>query len=114
MSNSKSGSEPNGITNQPLPSSHKVYVESQRRPDVRVAMRAIVLSNGSNGHNGNGYVEENHAPVTVYDTSGPYTDPSIDTDIRQGLKPLRSAWIRSRGDVEELASPSYQPPAAKN
>ncbi len=114
MSNSKSGSEPNGITNQPLPSSHKVYVESQRRPYVRVAMRAIVLSNGSNGHNGNGHVEENHAPVTVYDTSGPYTDPSIDTDIRQGLKPLRSAWIRSRGDVDELASPSYQPPAAKN
>ena len=114
MSNSKNGSEPSGITTQPLPASHKVYVESQRGrmsawPCARSSCRTA-----SNGHNGNGHGEENRAPVTVYDTSGPYTDPNIDTDIRQGLKPLRSDWIRSRGDVEELASPSYQPPAGKN
>ena len=53
MSNSKNGSQPNGITNEPLPASHKIFVQSQRRPDVRVAMRAIGLSSGHNGH-GNG------------------------------------------------------------
>ena len=113
MSNSKNGSQLNGITNEPLPASHKIYVQSQRRPDVRVAMRAIGLSSGHNGH-GNGAGEQSHAPLTVYDTSGPYTDPNGRTDIRHGLKPLRADWIRSRGDVEELSAPSYQPPAGKN
>jgi phosphomethylpyrimidine synthase len=74
-------------------------------------MRAIVLSHG-NGH-GNGH-GDSHPPVMVYDTSGPYTDPNSETDIRKGLKPLRLDWIRTRGDVEELASPSYQPPPDKN
>ncbi|HEY5544069.1 MAG TPA: phosphomethylpyrimidine synthase ThiC [Candidatus Binatia bacterium] len=116
MANSSSGSEPNGITNQPLPASHKVYVDSERRSDVRVAMRAIVSSGGHGAHNGtgNGHGESSQPPITVYDTSGPYTDPNQDTDIRKGLKPLRLNWIRSRGDVEELANPSYQPPAEKN
>jgi len=109
MANSQNGSEPNGITNQPLPASHKVYVESERRPDVRVAMRAIALSGGHGAQNG--HAAPVQPPVTVYDTSGPYTDPHAETDIRKGLKALRSDWIRSRGDVEELAAPSYQPPA---
>jgi len=51
----------------------------------------------------NGAVEEN-APFLVYDTSGPYTDPDVTIDIRQGLAPLRLAWIMARGDVEELPS----------
>src|SRR4030095_12045296 len=113
MSNSKNGSQPNGITNEPLPASHKIYVQSQRRPDVRVAMRAIGLSSGHNGH-GNGDGEQSHAPLTVYDTSVPYPAPNGNPDIRHGLKPLRTDWIRSRGDVEELSAPSYQPPAGKN
>jgi phosphomethylpyrimidine synthase len=112
MSNSTNGSQTNIITSKPLPASHKIYVQSQRRPDVGVAMRAIHLSNAGAVHNGNG--DQIHGPLTVYDTSGPYTDPNIDTDIRQGLKPLRSDWILSRGDVEQLAGPSYQPPAGKN
>jgi phosphomethylpyrimidine synthase len=114
MANSSNGSEPNGITNQPLPASHKVYVESKTQPDVRVAMRAIVLSGANGAHNGNGHAEQPQPPVTVYDTSGPYTDPHAETDIRKGLKALRSDWIRSRGDVEELAAPSYQAPAGNN
>ena len=112
MSNSTNGSQTNLITSKPLPASHKIYVQSQRRPDVGVAMRAIHLSNAGAVHNGNG--DQIHGPLTVYDTSGPYTDPNIDTDIRQGLKPLRSDWILSRGDVEQLAGPSYQPPPGKN
>jgi len=114
MANFSNGSTLNGITNQPLPASHKVYIASEHRPDVRVAMRAIVLSDSNGAHNGNGHPDRTHPAVTVYDTSGPYTDPHAETDIRKGLKALRLSWIRSRGDVEELAAPSYQPPAGKN
>jgi phosphomethylpyrimidine synthase len=114
MSNSQDGSKPNGITSQPLPASHKVYIQSSHRADVHVPMRAITLSNTHGGINGNGHGESANAPVMVYDTSGPYTDPNAQTDIRQGLKPLRLDWIRSRGDTEELPAPSYQPPAGKN
>jgi phosphomethylpyrimidine synthase len=106
---------PNGITSQPLPASHKVYIQSDQRPDVQVPMRAITLSHPHGAHgNGNGHGEGANAAVMVYDTSGPYTDPNAQTDIRQGLKPLRLDWIRSRNDTEELPGPSYQPPVGKN
>ncbi|MGZ9144107.1 MAG: phosphomethylpyrimidine synthase ThiC, partial [Candidatus Binatia bacterium] len=73
------------------------------------------LSNGSNGHgNGNGHAEPANARLMIYDTSGPYTDPEAQTDIRRGLKPMRLDWIRGRGDVEELAGSSYQAPVKKN
>jgi len=115
MSNSQSdnGAKTKGITDQPLPASHKVYVHSHEHPDVSVAMRAVTLSSSDNGHgNGNGTYAK--APVMIYDTSGPYTDPSANSDIRQGLKPFRLDWIKGRGDVEELAGSSYQPPAKLN
>ena len=67
MANSSNGSEPKGITNQPLPASRKVYVESTKRSDVRVAMRAIALSGANGAHGGSGHAES----VAVYDTSGP-------------------------------------------
>ena len=113
MSNSQNGAPTKAITTEPLPSSHKVYIESQRRSGVRVAMRAIHLS-GENGHNAQGHYGEKQLPLTVYDTSGPYTDPNVTTEIRRGLQPSRADWIRARGDVEELSAPSYQPPAGKN
>ncbi|MGB7946698.1 MAG: phosphomethylpyrimidine synthase ThiC, partial [Candidatus Binatia bacterium] len=101
MSNSdnKNGSKPNGITTQPLPASQKAYVYSHARPDISVPMRAITLSTEpvANGH-------ANHE-IMVYDTSGPYTDPEVTTDIRAGLKPLRLDWIKARGDVEEISGP---------
>jgi phosphomethylpyrimidine synthase len=108
------GSAPQGITNEPLPASRKVYVAGATRPEIRVAMREIVLSGGRTapGENGNGGTAER--TITLYDTSGPYTDPNATTNIRGGLHPLRLDWIRARGDVEELAGPSYQPPAGKN
>jgi len=113
MSNLQSGNgaTTKGITDQPLPASHKVYLHSHAHPDVSVAMRAVALTSG---HNGNGNGTHANAPVMIYDTSGPYTDPSVNTDIRQGLKPLRLDWIKGRGDVEELAGPSYQPVVKKN
>ena len=57
-------------------------------PTIRVPMREISLTNG-----------ETHV---VYDTSGPYTDPDVATDVRQGLAPLRASWIAGRGDTVEL------------
>ena len=84
MSNSQTenGSKIKGITDQPLPASNKIYLHSHEHPDVSVAMRAVTLSDGHNGH-GNGNGNQAIAPVMIYDTSGPYTDPSVNTDIRQ-------------------------------
>jgi phosphomethylpyrimidine synthase len=114
-SESKNGTNSNGITNKPFPASQKVYVHSHHRPELSVALRAVTLSNSAHGaqENDRGSATP-HAPIMIYDTSGPYSDPEQTTDIRRGLKPLRLQWIRARGDVEELPGPSYQPPVKKN
>ena len=100
----QNGSKQNGITTQPLPASHKIYVHSPHRTDVKVAMRAIVVSATREGHSDNGHA---NPPVVVYDTSGPYTETNIETDIRKGLRPLRLEWIKARGDVEEIGGYRY-------
>ncbi|WP_457788762.1 phosphomethylpyrimidine synthase ThiC [Pseudomonas sp. PL-6] len=81
---------------QPFPRSQKVYVEGSR-PDIRVPMREISLDVTPTDFGG-----EINAPVTVYDTSGPYTDPNVTIDVRKGLADVRSAWIEDRGDTEKL------------
>src|SRR2546428_9617506 len=63
------------------------------RPDLRVPMREIALSGGN-------------PPLRLYDTSGPYTDPDAQIDLKRGLPPLRLPWISGRGDVEELPGPT--------
>jgi phosphomethylpyrimidine synthase len=75
------------ITTGPFPASEKIYVEGSR-PDIRVPMREITLS------------DPEEAKVRVYDTSGPYTDPTADIDIYAGLARMRTDWILERGDVE--------------
>ena len=82
-----------------FPASTKVYLRGSLYPDVRVPMREISLS-PTRGHNG-GPSEEN-PPLRVYDTSGPYTDPAIAVDVREGLPRLRKPWIRSRGEYDEI------------
>ncbi|WP_322529056.1 phosphomethylpyrimidine synthase ThiC [Salinicola sp. LHM] len=84
----------------PLPASTKIHVEGSR-PDIRVPMREISLS-PTQTRSG----LEPNAPLTVYDTSGPYTDPAADIDIRRGLPELRRQWIDERGDTEWLDGPS--------
>ncbi|MFE9391100.1 phosphomethylpyrimidine synthase ThiC [Streptomyces sp. NPDC006784] len=74
--------------------SHKGYLQGSR-PDIRVPVRRVHLTNGRD--------------VTLYDTSGPYTDPEIDTDVRRGLAPLRENWIVQRGDTEEYAGRELRP-----
>ncbi|AIX06636.1 Phosphomethylpyrimidine synthase [Bacillus subtilis] len=83
--------------------SKKVYVEGSSS-DIQVPMREIALSptTGSFG-------EEENAPVRVYDTSGPYTDPEVTINIQEGLKPLRQKWITQRGDVEEYEGRAIKP-----
>jgi phosphomethylpyrimidine synthase len=77
------------------PASRKVYLSHPSRPDIRVPMRDIALSG-------------DHPPIQLYDTSGPYTDPDVNVDLKRGLPPLREPWIRGRGDVEELPRPSSE------
>src|SRR5690606_19516591 len=67
------------------------------RPDLRVAMREIVQTRTPTLFGG-----EDNPPLTVYDTSGPYTDPDARIDLSAGLPPLRARWIEERGDTEAL------------
>ena len=81
---------------QPFPKSRKVYVEGSR-PDIRVPMREITLDDTPTDMGG-----EKNDPLYVYDTSGPYTDPTVEIDVRKGLAPLRENWILERDDTEQL------------
>ena len=81
---------------QPFPRSEKIYVQGSR-PDIRVPMRQISLDDTSTD-----FGAEANAPVLVYDTSGPYTDPAVTIDVRKGLADVRSAWINDRNDTELL------------
>ncbi len=82
---------------QPFPNSRKIYVQGSR-PDILVPMREISLTPTETDDG----VEKN-APVFVYDTSGPYSDPSVKIDVRKGLADVRSSWIEERGDTEVLS-----------
>ena len=83
------------LTREPLPASRKVYVCTPNHADVRVPMREISLSDGSS--------------VTVYDTSGPYTDTRADINVHQGLAEVRSQWILERNDTESYTGRTIKP-----
>ena len=85
---------------QPLPNSRKIFVEGSR-PDIRVPMREIAQSDTPAS-----FGVESNPPISVYDTSGPYTDPGVHIDVRAGLPPLRAHWIGERGDTVELDGPT--------
>ncbi len=86
------------ITRGNFPSSKKIYVQGKIH-DIKVGMREIELLDTREQLTGK--MIKNH-PVTVYDTSGPYTDMSIDIDVKKGIDRIREPWIVSRGDVEQL------------
>ena len=83
---------------KPLPNSRKIYVQGSRA-NIQVPMREIRQSDTATSMGG-----EKNPPVWVYDTSGPYTDPTAKIDIRSGLPALREQWIAERNDTEILAS----------
>ena len=86
------------LTTEPFPASRKVYVTGSE-PSIRVPMREISLTPTQGP---NGATPAPNPPVTVYDPSGPYTDPDVAINVREGLNPLRRQWILDRQDVEEL------------
>ena len=86
------------ITRGGLPASRKIYVNGVLHPEIRVPMREISV-----------HPTAGEPPLPVYDSSGPYTDPAVETDIAKGLAPLRRAWIEARGDVEEYQGRDVKP-----
>ncbi len=85
---------------KPFAKSHKIYVQGSR-PDIQVPFREISLSDTPSSFGG-----DTNPPVVVYDTSGPYTDPNVEIDIRNGLPALRAQWIAERNDTEQLDGPT--------
>ncbi|MBA5249453.1 MAG: phosphomethylpyrimidine synthase ThiC [Gammaproteobacteria bacterium] len=80
---------------KPFPNSEKIYVEGSR-PDIQVPMREITLTDTI------GELAEENEPVFVYDTSGVYTDSSVNIDLRKGLDNIRLNWIEERNDTKVL------------
>ncbi len=87
---------------RPIPGSRKIHVTGSR-DDLRVPLREIALADTPLV-----FGAEKNAPVTVYDTSGPYTDPDYRIDLSAGLPALRARWIAERGDIEQLAGLSSE------
>lgn len=88
------------------PSSEKVYMEGTLFPEIRVAMRKVNLTpTVTKDKNGEKHFSEN-APVYVYDTSGAYSDPKVEINLKRGLPRLREPWILKRGGVEKLSQHS--------
>ena len=88
-----------GITRNPFPNSTKVYVAGKIHPQIKVAMREIALSDTTDSITKKKTPNE---PVTVYDTSGPYTDPNKEINIHAGIERIREQWILDRRNVEQL------------
>ena len=81
---------------RPFPGSRKVYVQGSR-PDLQVGMREVALADTPAS-----FGAEKNSPLTLYDTSGPYTDPDADVDLMAGLPRTREPWIEERGDTVVL------------
>ncbi len=86
------------VVAESLPASRKIYHRGSLHEDLRVPMRQIELQPSSG-----------EPPLTVYDTSGPYTDPAVTIDIERGLARLRAPWILARADVEAYPGRRVQP-----
>jgi len=82
----------------PIPGSHKIHVQGVLFPDLRVPFREVCVHESAG-----------EPPVTIYDPSGPYTDPDATIDLEQGLPRAREAWVRARGDVEEISARQIRP-----
>lgn len=89
------------LTGTDFPRSRRIYIQGQH-PSVRVPMREIQLSPTHIGGQGDDAQYEDNEPVPVYDTAGPYGDPTVPIDVRAGLSPLRAQWIAARQDSEPV------------
>ncbi len=84
------GANPSTITREPFPNSKKIYVQGTT-DKIQVPMRAIAI-------------DKHPHSITVYDTSGPFTDDTVNLDIKEGLPKLREGWLKERGDLEALST----------
>jgi len=96
----KPSAQLNEEATRPFPASRKIFVQGSRA-DIRVGMREVAQTPTPSSHS----AEEN-PPITIYDTSGPYTDPTAHIDLRAGLPALRAPWILDRNDTVPLDGPS--------
>ena len=87
---------------RPFPNSTKVFVQGSR-PDIRVPMREIAQAATPAS-----FGEEENPPITVYDTSGPFTDPEKQIDLLKGMPDVRTPWIEDRADTELLTGPTSE------
>jgi len=87
------------LLNGAIPGSHKIYVPGVLFPDLRVPFREVVV-----------HPSAKEPPLTIYDPSGPYTDPNASIDIEKGLPRPRDAWVMARGDVEIVTHPRATKP----
>jgi phosphomethylpyrimidine synthase len=87
---------------RPFPNSSRIFVPGSR-PDIRVPMREIHQADTAAS-----FGVEKNPPITVYDTSGPYTDPDATIDLLAGLPSVRGGWIAERDDTEQLDGPSSE------
>ena len=87
---------------RPFAGARKIYVAGSR-PDIRVPMREIEQAPTPAS-----FGAEENPPITVYDTSGPFTDPAAEIDLLKGMPDVRSAWIRERADTEQLDGPTSE------
>ena len=85
-----------------FPRSEKVYLPGTLFPELRVAMRKVEQVPSTNFVDGEKVLTPN-PEVYVYDTSGPFSDPAVEVDLKKGLPRLREPWILKRGDVEQLS-----------
>ena len=93
--------EINYINVESYPASEKIYVPGTLFP-IKVGMRKISLTPTVTFDHDNSRIVTENAPVCVYDTSGPFSDPDVKVDINRGIPRLREQWIADRGDVEQL------------
>ncbi len=87
------------ITTTPFPNSKKIYVKGERYPQIEVAMREVKLTDTYDS-----FSKETtpNPPVTIYDTSGAYTDPNKEIDVRKGLERIRENWLVEPEAVDTL------------
>ncbi|MFT4977741.1 MAG: phosphomethylpyrimidine synthase [Myxococcota bacterium] len=93
-----------GVTCGPLPASDKIYVAGELHPDIRVPFRQICLSAAA--------ADDSREPLshlTLYDSSGPYTDPKVEIDVHKGLPRIRTPWIVRAGETEEIEGRRVKP-----
>ena len=90
--------QPFRVTTGQLPASRKLYSPAPGFPDVMVPYREIAL-----------HPTAKEPPIRVYDTTGPYTDPTVQIDVHEGLPKVRAPWIAARADTESYAARHVKP-----